>query len=76
MTFKQVFVSLYWSHGFIHSSIYLSGKWFEPKGISYLFGLIVRVRLVFRTTIVVVTTTVNSLPKDYPHLDDHAKQIN
>ena len=29
------------------------GEWFEPRGISYLFGVIVRVRVVFRKTVVV-----------------------
>ena len=63
------------------------GKWFEPRGIIYLFGVIVRVKVVFRktlhltlkmTTVQVVETSVtnNSLSKDYPHPDDHAKQIN
>ena len=28
------------------------GKWSEPRGISYLFGVIVRVKVVFRKTIV------------------------
>ena len=28
------------------------GKWFEPRGISYLFSEIVRVREVFRKTVV------------------------
>ena len=28
------------------------GKWFEPRGISYLFGVIVQVRIVFRKTVV------------------------
>ena len=28
------------------------GKWFEPRGISYLFGVIVRVKVVFRKTVV------------------------
>ena len=27
-------------------------KWFEPRGISYLFGEVVQVRLVFRKTVV------------------------
>ena len=27
-------------------------KWFEPRGISYFFGVIVRVRVVFRKTVV------------------------
>ena len=31
----------------------LDGKWFELRGISYLFGMIVRVRVVFRP----ITTT-------------------
>ena len=35
-------------------SIYIQyhGKWFEPRGISYLFGVSVRVRVVFRKTVV------------------------
>ena len=67
-------------------------------GISYLFGVIVRMRVVFGMTVVgdwrfnyqsgihltlkmttaqVVETSVinNSLSKDYPHPDDHARQI-
>ena len=32
--------------------------WFEPRGISYLFGVIVRVKVVFRKT---ATTTDQSL---------------
>ena len=28
------------------------GKWFEPRGISYLFGVIVRVKVIFRKTVV------------------------
>ena len=35
-----------------------SGKWFEPRGISYWFFVIFRVRIVFRKT-VVVTATLN-----------------
>ena len=31
---------------------YVHGKWFEPKGISYLFSVIVRVRVVFTKTAV------------------------
>ena len=27
------------------------GEWFEPRGISYLFGVIVRVKVVFRKTV-------------------------
>ena len=27
-------------------------KWFEPRGISYLCGVLVRVRVVFRKTVV------------------------
>ena len=27
------------------------GKWFEPRGISYLFGVIVQVKVVFRKTV-------------------------
>ena len=27
-------------------------KWFEPKGISYFFGVIVRVQVAFRKTVV------------------------
>ena len=27
-----------------------NGKWFQPRGISYLFGMIVRVKVVFRKT--------------------------
>ena len=30
------------------------GKWFEPRGISYLFGVIVRVRVEGRGTITTV----------------------
>ena len=30
----------------------LSGKWYEPRGISYLFGMIVQVRVVFGKTVV------------------------
>ena len=30
----------------------LHGKWFEPRDISYLFGVIVRVKVVFRKTVV------------------------
>ena len=29
-----------------------SQKWFEPRGICYLFGMIIRVRVVFRKTVV------------------------
>ena len=29
-----------------------NGEWFEPRGISYLFGVIVRVKVVFRKTVV------------------------
>ena len=28
------------------------GKWFEPRGISYLSGVIVRVKVLFRNTFV------------------------
>ena len=28
------------------------GKWFEPRGISYLFSVIVQVRVVFKKTVV------------------------
>ena len=28
------------------------GKWFEPRDLSYLFGVIVQVRVVFRKTVV------------------------
>ena len=28
------------------------GKWFEPRGISYLFGMIIQVKVVFRKTVV------------------------
>ena len=49
-------------------SLGLFGEWFEPRGISYLFSVIVRVRVVFRKT-------NNSLFTDYPHPNDHAKQI-
>ena len=30
----------------------VNGKWFEPRGISYLFGMIFWVRVVFRKTVV------------------------
>ena len=34
------------------------GKWFEPcRGISYLFGVVVRVRVVFRKTVVAESPT-------------------
>ena len=36
---------------------YHSGKWFEPRGISYLFGMIIWVRVVFRKTVTDVSTT-------------------
>ena len=49
-------------------SLGLFGEWFEPRGISYLFSVIVQVRVVFRKT-------NNNLFTDYPHPDDHAKQI-
>ena len=32
--------------------VYRSGKWFEARGISYLFGAIVRVKVVSRKTVV------------------------
>ena len=56
----------------MHYGNKLYGKWFEPRGINYLFSVIVQVRVVFGKTVV----TNNSLSKYYPHLDDHAKQIN
>ena len=28
------------------------GRWFEPRGISYLFGVIVQMKVVFRKTVV------------------------
>ena len=31
----------------------ICGKWFETGGISYLFSMIIRVRVVFRETVVV-----------------------
>ena len=34
------------------TSFVFSGKWFEPRGISYWFVVIVRVRVVFRKTVV------------------------
>ena len=63
----------------IHS-IFYSDKWFEHRIISYLFGVIVQVKVVFRKTVVGdycwwQLITNNSLSKDYPHPDDHAKQI-
>ena len=33
-------------------SIFLFGKWFEHRDISNLFGVIVRVKVVFRKTVV------------------------
>ena len=45
------------------------GKWLEPRGTRYLFGMIIRVRVVVRkmTTAQVVkaSVTTNSLSKDY-----------
>ena len=39
-----------------------TGKWFEARGISYMFSVIIRV-------------TNNSVSQDYPHPDDHVKHI-
>ena len=33
-------------------NIFYFGKWFEPRGISYLFGVIIWVKVVFRKTVV------------------------
>ena len=49
----------------MHYGNKLYGKWFEPRGINYLFSVIVQVRVVFGKTVV----TNNSLSKYYPHLD-------
>ena len=46
-----------------YSANMLCGKWFEPRGISYLFSVMVRVRVVFRKTVV----------GDWTGLDDHAR---
>ena len=35
------------------NNIHVCGEWFEPRGISYLVGVIVRVKVVFRKTVVV-----------------------
>ena len=34
------------------STFLFLGKWFEPRGISYLFGMIVQEKVVFRKTVV------------------------
>ena len=36
----------------VHENCCICGKCFEPRGISYLFGVIFRVRVVFRKTVV------------------------
>ena len=46
------------------------GKWFELRGISYLFSA-----LVSEGTVVEMSVTNNSLSKDYPHLDNHTKHF-
>ena len=38
--------------GFVLQVFLNCGKLFEPEGISYLFGVIVRVKVVFRKTVV------------------------
>ena len=40
--------------GMVIGNVYHSmvGKWFEPRGISYWFVVIVRVKVVFRKTVV------------------------
>ena len=45
---NNVFVK-FWDH--VLKFIY-DGKWFEPRGISYQFNMIVRVKVVFRKTFV------------------------
>ena len=32
--------------------LFISGEWFEARGVGYLFGVIVQVRVVFRKTVV------------------------
>ena len=36
----------------VHVVNFIYGEWFEPRGISYLFGVIIWVRVVFRRTVV------------------------
>ena len=52
----QCSMSLLKSYGTVYS------KWFEPRGISYLFGVVVRMKVVFRQTVV---WKEYSLSKDY-----------
>ena len=62
----------------IRNKLVKHGKWFEPRGISYLFAMIVRVRVVVKKDLLVTDVSLvtnNSLSKNYRHLDDHAKQI-
>ena len=60
---------------------FITGKWFEPRGISYWFAVIVRVKTLHltlkMTTAQVVETSVtnNSLSKDYLNPDNHDKPI-
>ena len=59
-----------------------NGKWFEPRSLSRLCGLIVRVRVVPRRTVVgdidqlvtLVNVTNNNPSRDYSHSDDQTTQ--
>ena len=59
------------------------GKWFEPRGISYWFVVIVRVKVrtlhltpkMTTAQVVEMSVTNNNLSKDYLHPDNHDKPI-
>ena len=49
-------------------------KWFKSRSISSSYGVIVRVRVVLKRTVVGVTN--NSSFQNYPHPDDHTIRTN